>query len=357
MNNIIKKFNILIFLVLIISIAFIAYLPCIKNGFVNWDDNIYVVQNNMIRFFDWGNVKGIFTSSFFGNYQPIAILSYLFEYRFFKLNPAVYHMTNLLLHLLNCALVFMLIYKIGRSVFIAFITAVLFGIHPLQVETVVWVSERKGLLSAFFLFSSIICYMKYLDNLRQKKYYFFSLSLFILSLLSKPLSVMLPLVLLVIDYFIYRRCGKNLYIDKVPFFVLSLTVATISIYAQYHLGAVRAEGLFMFFDKIILAFYCIGFYLTKIFIPIKLSCLYPYPNIFNRIVPIILIIIAILIICIIWLRKRLRKVAFSSALFLIMLLPALQFFPVSGAVVADRYIYPLSLDIFYCCRGFCSVLL
>jgi hypothetical protein len=101
---------------LILIITFAAFSPCLKNGFVNWDDDMYVTENSAIQDFSLHGVKDIFTSFFFGNYQPVTMLSYLIEYKFFKLNPFGYHLTNLILHLLNCLLVFWLIYVLTRRI-------------------------------------------------------------------------------------------------------------------------------------------------------------------------------------------------------------------------------------------------
>ena len=105
-----KKFKTVVLLFLILIITFAAFLPCLRNGFVNWDDNEYVTENTVIQHLYWKNLKQIFSSFYVGNYQPLSTLSYLLDYHFFKLNPSGYHTTNLVLHLLNCILVFWLFF-------------------------------------------------------------------------------------------------------------------------------------------------------------------------------------------------------------------------------------------------------
>ncbi len=147
------------------------------------------------------NVKTIMTTPIMGNYHPLVIISYAWEYFFFKLNPAPYHIINLVIHLLNCILVFYFILRLSNSIPVAFITGLLFGIHPLHVESVAWISERKDVLYAFFYLISLICYLSYLERRPAYKYYFFSFFFFFLSILSKPMAITLPLILFLLDYF------------------------------------------------------------------------------------------------------------------------------------------------------------
>ena len=143
-------------LCLILLIVFGAFSSCLKNGFVNWDDDSYVVNNTSISSVSAANLQSIFSSFFVGHYQPLTILSYALDHHFYKLNPLGYHLTNLILHLLNSLLVLYLIYLLSGNIGVSFITAILFGIHPLHVESVAWVSERKDVLYSFFFLSSCI---------------------------------------------------------------------------------------------------------------------------------------------------------------------------------------------------------
>jgi hypothetical protein len=206
---------------LVLIITFIALFPVLKAGFTNWDDHLYVTENNSIRAATLVNLKNISTSFFAAHFQPLTIYSYLLEYRFFKLNPFYYHLTNLILHLLNCLLVFWFIYLLTGQVPVACLTALIFGIHPLQVESVAWISQRKTLLYAFFYLGSLVSYLYYLRKPRQLKYLFFCLGLFILSLLSKSVAFTLPLVLLLLDYFNSRIINRQALAEKIPYFLLS----------------------------------------------------------------------------------------------------------------------------------------
>ena len=237
-----KHLKVSISILLLLVIAIIVFSPALKNGF-NYDDDIYIKENRFIKSLSFYNVERIFTSFFAGNYQPVSVLTYLFEYRFFGLNPYPYHLTNIIVHLFNCLLVFWLFYLIGGRVLGAWIVSVLFVIHPLRVESVAWVSERKDVVYAFFFLCACIAYIYYLKNGENRKLYCLAIIAFILSLLSKPMAITLPLVLFIFDYFFSRKFSKSLYLDKVPFFILSFLFGVVTIFSQYSGGGIRRENL------------------------------------------------------------------------------------------------------------------
>lgn len=344
------KIKFLFILCLILVITFFAFTPVLRSNFTNWDDEDYVTNNSVIRSPLLISLKKVFGSFYLRSYQPLTILSYKIEYGFFKLNPVGYHTTNLILHLLNCLLVFWLIFKLSRNIFVSFLTAILFGIHPLQVESVAWISERKGLLCTFFLLGSIISYVSYVQKNRAFKYYIFSLSLFVLALLSKGIAIILPVILLLVDYFVFLRRKRVIFRDKIPFFILSLLFIVINLYALYSEVDAESVGSFSILDKIRISSYCVMFYFNKIFIHANLSCVYTYaggkeaPSISGFLFSLlpILALFATMIISL-----RYTKFFLAIVLFLVSIFPALQLVPVGRAIVADRYIYFPSIWIFY----------
>ncbi len=343
-----NKPNAIIPLCLILAIIFVVFLPCLKNGFVNWDDDKYIINNPAIQSVSLTNFKKIFTSFIIDNYHPVTIISYLFEYPFFKLNPLYYHLTNVILHLLNCSLVFWLFFIITGRAYVSLAITFLFGIHPLQVESVAWISERKNLLYALFFLGSIICYIYYIRKGKALKYYCFSILLFILSLLSKGMAMTLPLILFLIDYFLHRKPDKFMLIEKIPYFVLSLPIAIITAFCIFLNGVLRTENSYTLFKVLMLASYGIVFYLSKIFLPFKLSCLYPYYSVDNNPTYLYTLIISLaLFVGIFIFCRRNRKIIFGSSFFLITILPVLQFIPTGAVIVTDRYNYIPSLGIFY----------
>ncbi|MDD5097124.1 MAG: tetratricopeptide repeat protein [Candidatus Omnitrophica bacterium] len=344
----IKNYQIILVVGLILIVIFAVFSPCLKNNFVGWDDDQYVTDNIVIQNFSWPGVGEIFRSFFVGNYQPVTILSYFVEYKFFKLDSAGYHLTNLILYLLNCLLVFWLIYLLTRKISISSLTALLFGLHPLHVESVAWVSERKDVLYGLFFLTALVCYCYYLRKPKIRRYYYLTLILFILAILSKAMAITLPLVLFLFDYANNRKADKGMFIEKIPFFILSFIFGVVAVIAQYSIQAVRSENFTSFLPRITIPSYSIIFYLNKIFAPVNLSCLYPYSGI-KDISPFLysLVIFIILLVAVIISAKFTKKIVFGSAFFLIVILPVLQFVPIGGAIVADRYVYIASLGIFY----------
>lgn len=341
------KSIIAIFLILII--VFTVFCPSLKNSFVNWDDVNFVTANPIIRSLSFANIAKAFSVSILGDYLPVTIISYTLEYQFVKLNPFPYHLTSLILHLLNCLLVFWLIYIIsGGKIPVALLTAILFGIHPLQVESVEWISERKNVLYAFFFLGSMISYLYYLRRNKSVKYYCFSLFLFFMSFLSKSMAITLPLVIFLLDYWFRRKRDKIIFLDKIPYFALSLFFVIIAITSAYRAGIIRHEDHYSLFNLLSVIFYGVVFYLNKIVLPLKLSCCYPFYGTCNIFVYLYsFFLTAILIYGVILSGKYTKKIIFGSIFFFITILPALQLIPNGEVVVADRHVYISAIGIFY----------
>ena len=352
-----RKDKILCLIFLIVSMTAIVHYPSLNNGFINWDDNEYVGANMNIRNISWENIKDNFTSPYYGNYIPFTTLTYAVEYRLAKLNPRAYHATNLILHLFNCMLVFWLIYLLSGKEYVALIVALLFGIHPLHVESVAWVSERKDVLYSFFFLSSLISYTRYL---KEKKVYYWSLSLllFAASCLSKPMAVTLPLVLFLIDYLLHQKVEIKTLLLKIPFISISLIFGIISLLTQYGASNSRPENLFSFFGNLLRASYGLIFYLYKIILPVHLSGFYPIPKNIAGTYPITLLfsplVIVLLALLIIIVFRHNRKAVFGTVFFFITILPVIQLMPVGWAIAADRYTYVPALGIFYIFGEVCS---
>jgi tetratricopeptide (TPR) repeat protein len=345
-----KNYRIALSSAIILIAGFIAFQPCLKNGFVNWDDDKYLTENIAVQNLSLPAVKNVFTSFFAGNYHPLTMMSYLIEFQAFKLEPFGYHLTGLILHLLNSLLVFWLIYMLARKIPVSVIVAVLFAVHPMHVESVAWISERKDLLYSLFFLSSVILYCYYLREGR-KKFYYLSLGVFVLSLLSKAMAITLPVVLILVDYILYRKPDKNkrIFKEKAPFFILTLIFGALAVFSQFSADAVRNESLSGFASKIAVSCYGVGFYINKIFLPVKLSCFYPYFSIMKDgvlfLYPIITFVV--MVFSVIWSGKYTRKVIFGSLFFLVTILPILQFIPIGGTFVSDRYTYLPAIGIFY----------
>lgn len=344
----------------VLAITFIVFFPAIRNQFVSFDDPHYIVDNPYIKGFTAENLKTIFftDANNLGNYHPITILSFAVNYSTSGLDPAGYHLVNVLLHLLNTLLVFQLAMHLfirigsGRTQLLSSVTALLFGIHPLHVESVAWVSGRKDLLYTCFYLLSLLVYIRYLDK-KAVKYYLLSLLFFLLSLLSKGMAVTLTFSVIALDYFFKRDLfTKKIILEKIPFFLLSLVFGIISISVQQAQGATEIIK-FGVFDRAVFACYGFTQYLIKFIFPYKLCGYYPYPDLKAANIPgtyyltIIPAFLSILLFIYFLLIRPNRTIIFGILFFFINVMFVLQFFPVGSAVMADRYTYLSSFGIFF----------
>ncbi len=347
-----KKNYLFLFIIICCVITFVSYLPSLFNQADIWDDYYYLSINPLIKSLSWHNIKEMFSTPYLANYQPLTIISYAFEYQFFKLTTWVYHFDNIIIHLLNTALLFWFVNKLTSKLPVAFITALLFGIHPLHVESVTWVSERKDVLYAFFFILGMMTYLKY-TVAKEKKYYIFTLVLFVFSCLSKGMAVTFSAILILIDYLRYKEFKLKMLLDKIPFFIISIIFGIITIKAQKEGGAVAfaTNVLYTLSDRFFFANYSLFFYIYKMFVPIHLSGLYPYPQNMGVPLPILYyispIVNALFFACIIYCIRRSKQVIFGSLFFLISIFPVLQIMSIGAAISADRYFYVSSIGLFF----------
>ena len=335
----------------IIAVTIIAFFPSLQNGITNWDDDKYLVENPFIRDISWNGIQQISSAIVVGNYHPVTVLSYAIEYNLFRLIPTVYHVTNLFLHVLNSLMVFWFIYRLQKNMLIAFAVGLMFGVHPLHVESVAWISERKDLLYTAFFVGALLSYLSYIVKNKHRRLYIASIVLFMLSCLSKGMAVVLPVILFIIDYHLGRKINKHSMREKIPFFLIALIFGVIAVIAQHAAGATRGDEAYPIVDRPFIAFYGLMFYLYKMLVPIGLSCIYPYPAKTGGYLPPIFYVapfILLIIGGILWRMKKFRKeIVFGMAFFVICLLPVLQLLPVGYAIVADRYFYLSSIGVFY----------
>src|SRR5687768_17102781 len=338
--------NAALFIVLVIT--FIAYIPSLRAGFVNWDDPDYVANNPMIK--DFSNLEMIFTKPIQGNYHPLTALSLAINYSISGLDAWSYHLFNLLFHLFNCFLVFRLCMILSRkNLIIAFTTSLLFGIHPMHVESVAWVSERKDVLYGLFFLAGLISYTKYVDS-ASKKQYGLTILFMALSLASKPAAVIFPVVIFCIDVLRSRKFNIKLLVEKIPFFILALVMGLLTFTAQKEKGAIDGTQIFDLGTRILMGFYGIMMYFIKLIFPINLSPFYPFAPI-NEALPtgyyVAPLFSIILFALIFYSLKRNRVIAFGLLFYLANLLLVLQFIPVGSAIIADRYTYLPYIGLFY----------
>ncbi|HEY8938016.1 MAG TPA: tetratricopeptide repeat protein [Cyclobacteriaceae bacterium] len=349
-ESLVDKAN-LIYLSVILAIALLVLWRITRNGFTDWDDNLYVVDSPLIRQLNWNSFKTYFTTLTSNLYTPLVTLSYAIDYKIFGMSAAGFHTTNLVLHIINICLVYILTFQIFKRSFIAAATALLFSIHPLNVEAVAWISSRKDLLFTFFYLSGILLYLKYKASQKVTQLLFVFL-IFVLAVLSKPVAFTFPVVLLLIDYFTNKTISTRELLEKIPFLFISILVALLGVYLVKELQVFSAAPSgYTFFDKVCLAGFSLAFYLYNGIVPADISNYHEYPfkegamlSAKYMMAPVICLLIVFIVI------KNIRtnfKLIAGLLMFLIIIGPTLRLIPTGYPVTADRYFYLASVGFFW----------
>lgn len=352
---------------LVALITFVIYLPALQNGFVEWDDPQYVSENQNIRYI---NLIWIFTSVNLALWHPLTMFSFAIDYAVWGLNPLGFHLTNIIFHALNTILVFILTvglinikrtvhcnYKTDATPFrpektylAGFVIALLFGIHPLRVESVAWVSGRKDIFCAFFFLTSLLTYLKYIVCQQPKRVIFYSLCFlfFAMALMSKPMAVSLPLILLILDFYPLNRFvidkPKTILYEKLPFILLSFVLSGITVGTYHAEGAFQALPTLPFLERTLIAIWSYIFYIIKMIWPFKLIPVYSYSleiDFANFGYSTVLFLIITLFALRSSIRGRLFFAIWCS--YVIALIPVMGIVRPWGHAVVDRYTYISSL--------------
>jgi hypothetical protein len=348
-------------------ICFLVYLRALSCGFINWEDQDYVLNNAIIRKFDVEMFVNAFTTMpVSGFWLPLTYISFALDYYFWGGNPFGYHLTNIILHAISTGLIVLLADQLYRSRFttgasslkeryqyygMIFLAAILFGIHPARVESVVWVTERKDVLNGVFLLGAIIYYVRYQQQKVQgghhriNREYIISLMLFLFSLWAKPSTVVLPAMLLVLDWYPLGRLRKDTFLkvllEKVPYLLLSLFIILVTIVLTMKFDVFLPFSNFPIDQRIIASGNSLFEYFKLMLYPVGISPHYALPKVlpFSYIVKGVVSII-FLYCCYYW-REKAPWFSASVFLFVIPLLPILQLFA-NGTVqiiILSRYTY------------------
>lgn len=328
----------------ILVLTIFLFAKSIDYYFVTWDDPQYLIENDLIRDLSFKGLINIFTTPVIGMYNPITFLVYSVVYKFFGLDPNAYHALNVFLHLLVTFLAFQFIFKLTKRYETAAIVALLFAIHPMHVSVAVWVSQTKTSLCAIFYFLSLISYIKYLQNNYTLKYLIYALLFFILGVLSKPDAVTLTPLFFLIDYYFTRKLERKLLIEKIPFFILSLFFGILTIVTHSNEGdsIFNVNKDYTLLSNLLVANYSVVFYFEKLFLPLGLSAIYPYPEqatflplkyyLSIPVIPALLILI--------YKAGRFRKeIVFGVLFFTISISVLLRIIPGDGFMTTNRYSY------------------
>ncbi len=325
----------------VLIVAF--YGQTINFDFVNWDDDVNVYNNRNVVNFD---VKGIFSEHVIGNYNPLSNLTFALEYQIFKNDAKWYHFNNVLLHIICTLLVLVLMKRMGLSFFSSFLVALLFGIHPMRVESVAWVTERKDVLFSAFYLTSLLFYISYFKT-GKWIYYFLSLFIFSLSLLSKIQAVSLPFSLLLIDYWFSEKIKLKSILNKIPFLLLSLATGLTGIYFLRQQGSLDTGETFSLIQRMFLGSYSFVVYIIKSIFPYQLSAIYPYPvkltliHYLSMIPALAVVIIAFLSV------KKNKNLTFGILFFTLNVVFVLQIVGAGQGFIADRFTYLPYIGLFF----------
>jgi Flp pilus assembly protein TadD len=348
-----EKRNVILCL-LLVAATLAIYNPVNRHPFVNYDDDRYVTENPHIRNgLSWDTITWAFVATEQGNWHPLTWLSHALDYQLFQQNPTGHHFTSLLIHAANAVLLFLLLMyatgRLGPSLFVA----ALFALHPINVESVAWVAERKNVLCTFFFFATLAAYCWYARKPDWRRYLAFA-GLFALGLMSKPMVITLPFVLLVMDYWPLNRIqgspsGKlgipqaplsKLVIEKLPLLALSAASAVITMQAQRAGGAVRSSAQFSLGVRLENAVVAYATYLWKMIWPTHLAPLYPHPGESLAAWRIVISALVLLTVTAVVLRFRSRRYLLAGWLwFLGTLVPVIGLVQVGDQAMADRYAY------------------
>jgi tetratricopeptide (TPR) repeat protein len=338
----------LLILLAILIITSLSYLTCLTGELVGWDDQAQVSNNLDVKYWSLISVRKIFTNFYAGMYQPLATLSFALENKFWHSFPLFLHLDNLLLHLINIILAYWLTKKLFKKSSLALLSAAAFAVHPIQVETVAWVSARSNLLYTGLALSALIAYTAYCQNQKLKNYLIAS-GFFILALLSKAPAVVLPLVMLTLDYYHRRPNTKKLLIEKIPLIILSLGGGWVAIQGR-GLDGLAAPIAYSWLDKITFFTYSPLSYLQKILLPYNLSPFYALPGKINGHLPIIFYLsvpACLLLAGLVIKYRRRRSIVLGAAWFWLLVLPSTQIKIFTTTLTADRYAYLAGLGIFW----------
>ncbi|MEI6411397.1 MAG: tetratricopeptide repeat-containing protein [Bacteroidota bacterium] len=353
--------SLLPYALLLVALVAIAFSGALSNQFLRWDDHLYVTENEFILTPTFAHLGDLFRQVVAANYHPLTMWSMWLNARLFGLGPQSFIGVNIALHALNAVLVFYWVWLLsGKRLIIALSTAVLFAVHPMRVESVAWISERKDVLYMCFLLAGCIAYWFFTEK-GNRRYLWLAFGFMLLSCLSKAVAVVFPLLCLLMDYWKQRTWSLKLLLEKAPMFALSLLIGLLAIAAQsgndfggfLHFSNKQSTALsvhYSFFQNLCFAGYSLMVYAAKTIWPFGLSPLYPYPPEGREANPIYLVgflfglALVGLTAWFVW--KKRRNASFFMLFFWATILLVLRFYSIGAVLLADRYLYLPCIAIF-----------
>jgi hypothetical protein len=340
---------------LLVLATLLLYGSVTHHEFLLFDDSQYITRNiHVSTGLNFGNAAWAFTTFHEANWHPLTWLSHMADCQLFGLNSGAHHLVNVALHALNVVLLFFLLQRATGAVWRSFLVAALFAVHPLNVETVAWVAQRKSLLCTFFSLLTIAAYGWYARGPDWRKY-LVVVAAFALALMSKPMAVSLPLVLLLLDYWPleryedlpFRRKWVRLSLEKLPLLLLSAASSVVTTVAQRSRGAVAWESILPLSWRLQNAIVSYVAYIGKTVWPATLAVFYPHPLhslSWSDVIAAAIILVAITMAVLHF--HRARYLAMGWFLFVITLIPVIGVIQVGRQAMADRYAYIPCIGLF-----------
>ena len=346
------------FPVAIAGLTLLAFLPALQNGFINWDDETNFVDNPNYRGLGWTQLGWMWTTHLLGRYVPITWMTLGLDYSIWGMNPLGYHLTNLVWHAANAVLFYFVALMLFRRTcarttipIAALFAALTFALHPLRVESVAWITERRDLVSGFFYLLAILVYLRGIGNhpgrMIDGKHYLACLGFFTLGVLSKEIVVTLPAILLLLDFYPLRRIdsanARRVLLEKIPFFAISIAVSAMALYNGYHEKTAETLAHVGLFDRLAIVTYGLAFYVRKTFLPVGLTPIYALtPERVNPLgAPFLASAAGVIagVVIILLLRRRFPMLIAVAFAYAVTLIPVSGLFHNGRQIAADRYSY------------------
>ena len=355
--------------------TFLTFFPALRNDFVGWDDDENLVSNPHYRGLGWSQIRWMFTTFHMGPYQPLSWMTLGLDYLIWGMNPVGYHLTNLILHAANAVFFYFICRRLltvalpmsnhqgaWQLTMSAAFAALVFAIHPLRVESVAWATERRDVLSGFFFLATLDCYLRANSDSHadggSRRWIHAALAVYVLSLLSKAITITLPVVLFILDIYPLRRlhwsprqwfvsAERPVLREKIPFVLVAIPFALIALLGQQQASALRSLDSYSLGSRLAQTLFGPSFYWWKTVVPVKLSPLYEIPPHFSLSDPSIVagVIATIILTISFYLLKNRWPAGLACWLYsIVVLAPVLGIVPTGPQLVADRYSYLCGLS-------------
>ena len=354
----------------LIALAVLPYLQTLSHDFVNYDDDVYVIENPHVqRGLTPDNFAWAFTTFKGGNWHPITWLSHMLDVTVWGAKPGGHHLTNVMLHAANTLLLFMIFLRMTAELWRSALVAALFAVHPLHVESVAWIAERKDVLSAFFGLLAVWAYLRYAHGASGRRY-LLVICFFILSLMAKPMFVTLPFLFLILDIWPLRRwrlwpieaesqpndqsvprfeprSGYSILLEKTPLLVIAAIFCVVTIISQNAGRNISGLDTFPFSTRIANAVVGYDVYLEKLLVPVKLAVFYPHPGYWRSAVVAMSAVLLLVVSGVSFSQRRKHPWLLIGWLWFVgTLIPVIGLIQVGLQSIADRYVYVPSVGIF-----------